>query len=362
MTVSNPILEAFGPYNVSNGDGFASNGPLWVFPGSGRPGINQGTGFKYMGIGGGGSGGTGANYRYTRRPQVIPARYAALGTRIDFFNATRGLGNILSGMKLRMTGPNGEMTVGIDRSNASGFIGLWYGATNSGNAERATSDFAVPFSSYNYYEFMYDYATHSVRWRVNRREQTPVNLPAVPIGQDYTSTSIDLQYGFNSANGQGFMNITDIFGYNDPTGAEFVGDRSIEYYRPTSDELPQDWTANGVANGYEALDNDPANAAQYIEAVAPGDQSQFGVAISSSGIFSVDAVAVQYTGRKTDAAAGDVQSSLVSNGVAEAGADVALPDTTYRQVYDPYPLNPDGGGGWLATDLTTLEILKERTA
>ena len=366
MAISNPVMDAFGPYNESTGDGWNTNGPLWTFPGSGRPGVNQGASFKYIAGGGGGSGGTGAQSRYCSR--AIPTnqtRYQVLAARVNIFHFTRNLGNAQAGMYLQGLDANGNTCkLRVERASTAGKLSIIW--DNSANANEVTvyeSDDFIAGNTYNYIELMYDMLTHSVRWRINRREQPGGALPALPAplpNNNFTPNA--MLFGFGTANGQFFQNVTDCFAYCDPPGGNFIGDYTIEYFRPTSDEVPQDWTANGVANGYEALDNDPANTAEYIEAATVADESLFGVSISQIGMIAVGAVAVQYTGRKTDAAAGDCQSSLVSNGTTDDGADNAMPDTTYQQFYDPYPLNPDGNTDWVPSAVTTLEILKTRTA
>lgn len=364
MAVSHPLMEGFEPYNVSNGEGYQNGGPLWNFPGSGRPGINQGSGYKYMAQGGGGSGGTGANSRYAARPLPGQAsRYQVLAARCNIFHFTRNLGNVNAGMYMQGLDQNGNTCkLRIERDAVAGRLAVIYDASNANEVTVAVSDATIQISTYNYFELMYDKLTHSFRWRINRREQPGAFLPSLPAPLPNNNFDPDsVLFGFGTANGQAFWEVRDIFAYADPPGGAFIGDYVIEYFRPTSDEAPQDGNPVGVANGYEALDNAPANDAEYVELTAASDQSLFGVSISDAGVIGVGAVAVQYRAQKTDSAVGDCQSSLVSNGTPEAGQDIAMPETV-QQNYDPYPLNPDGDVDWTPSALTTLEILKTRTA
>lgn len=148
------------------------------------------------------------------------------------------------------------------------------------------------------------------------------------------------------------------------SGNDRYGEIGVIILAPNADLGGNQWTVNGVASGFQALDNVPENAAQYIEAVNVGDISGFDLPETPLGTFQIFTVVNRYRAQKTDAGAGEMRGFLQIGAGSYAGANRVLVQGTYTSYDDRYDLNPATGLPWVPADFVAnnTALGYERTA
>lgn len=141
--------------------------------------------------------------------------------------------------------------------------------------------------------------------------------------------------------------------------SNLLGDTVCLVADAVSNSTPQDWTVTGPS-AVDVLSNVPANAAEFLEAAAVNDVSEFNMADLSANLAGVWAVGTWYKALKTSAGNGSMRTNLANNSQVSNGADNAL---TQQAAYyrDNFDTNPDGGGAWTPADIASLQMQLERT-
>jgi hypothetical protein len=130
-------------------------------------------------------------------------------------------------------------------------------------------------------------------------------------------------------------------------------------YTPLGAGNKTQWAVTGAANGYQALQNIPANSSEYISSNTVGQEETVTLtnlfSISLSAVYGVSVGASQ----EEDTPGGGRSTTLgVGNGTTQNYGTIYNDwplGTTYAYNVTPFSSNPFTSVAWQPTDLTTLE-------
>lgn len=219
-----------------------------------------------------------------------------------------------------------------------------------------TSAVALPTATQNYIVCQYNKAAGTVEVYLNNTLLDTV-VGVVSIGTiQYAATGT--RAGAFSSSG---VFLDDMY-WNSGAGGSWGEIAALPLFG-TSNGVAQDWTVTGAASAFQAIDNVPALAGEYIEAAVVGDISDFVLPALPVGIFQVFAVKHQYRGQKTAAGASDVRGRVTAGAAVSPGTSHSLTQSTYADYQDTYELNPDTGLPWVPGDFAggNVQIGYERT-
>lgn len=190
---------------------------------------------------------------------------------------------------------------------------------------------------------------------------TGVKTTANTVGAINTCHNVSLRH----ANGSG-GNVTmwKDFVIWDDTGSvnnNFLGLVQVYKIVPDSD-VTLNWTPNSGSTGYTQIDEaDPDEDTTYISASsALPDYSQFTMTNLPDDVTAVKGVMTILRSKKTDGGDGNMQASLVSDGVVGTGAERSI-TTAYTYWTDIYDEDP-AGGNWSKEAVDAVELRVDRTS
>jgi hypothetical protein len=139
---------------------------------------------------------------------------------------------------------------------------------------------------------------------------------------------------------------------------DFLGTVQVVGRTLTSD-VSLNWTPSHGTTGYNLLGNSPpVDGTDYISAGFPAPSpSTFGLSQLADDITSVKALIVQVRARKIDGGDGNIQSSLISSGNTEDGADRPI-TSSFAYYEDVFEVDPHTSAPWtpVSADAATLKI------
>lgn len=212
----------------------------------------------------------------------------------------------------------------------------------------------IAANTWNHIEVKYTFANGDGECEVRVNEVTVIDVDDVDLGPPATAEQLGF---FDRAGSTGFGNwyVDDLVIWDD-TGAEnndFIGDCSVFLHMPNADTAQADWAKSTGTVGYVIIDDVPPDA-DYLQATAPGDRSEFEMPTFSAGnVAAVKAVQRFSLVLKATAGTATFQQGVISNAVNGDGA-VHSPTTTAGYFNDVFNTNPDGDVAW---DVPTVEDL-----
>lgn len=152
-----------------------------------------------------------------------------------------------------------------------------------------------------------------------------------------------------------------IWDTNGTQNIDFLGSVSVYDLLPNSD-VAFNWTPSVGTEGFSLIDNvPPVDGTDYITAGLPlPAASDFGLTNLPNDVTSVRTVMVMHRTRKIDGGDGNIQTSMVSNGMADTGTDRPV-TTAFTYWYDFFPTDPNTGQPWLPGDLDAAQVRINRT-
>lgn len=153
---------------------------------------------------------------------------------------------------------------------------------------------------------------------------------------------------------QGGTRIDDlVITFDEPNIGDDVGVFTVF---PNADGTLQDWTPASGADGFAMIDEPGLTSppADYVEATAAGDVSEFEIPTFGETVFSIAGVFLISYQAKTTTAAAEARLDLAYNGVDYNGTAYTL-GTDYNYYYENYEVNPATGNHWLPVELGDIE-------
>lgn len=142
---------------------------------------------------------------------------------------------------------------------------------------------------------------------------------------------------------------------------DFLGPVKV-YELTTVSDTSMPWSST-AADGYSVLDNNPpVDATAYISAPYPAMPAEavFELSALPADVSSVKGIITRVRAGKSDGGDGQLQVSLRSNGVDDAGADRAI---TVAETYwsDVSELDPNTSAAWLPGAVDVAQLVLNRT-
>ena len=139
------------------------------------------------------------------------------------------------------------------------------------------------------------------------------------------------------------------------------GETSVIVMVPDANTAQNDWSVTGAASAYEALDNIPPDAAEYISSSTVNDVTIVDLEALPANVFQIFTVQMETRAQKDTSASGEMTSGLVQNGsTTNSGAQV-LTEASYKYFEYNVPLDPDTGIAWNPSTFAP-QLRYERTA
>lgn len=289
-------------------------------------------------------------------------------TRLDGWGAMPGLGffDDTDYVFRIILNDDGSLSLGIGAGvNAS--EGPCYGTI----VETTAPGLFVPYSM-THLEVMYDVsdpADASIEVRVNNVPvitASGLNLGSNPLsrlGIGDVSSRTSNQSGLPGSTIPGIW-FDDLIIY-DTTGDDFntwIGSRfQVFTCYPNADLSPAEWQASTGTDVYAMLAKTTQDSSTYAYAENNGDVGTFGLGVPGGVINAVKGVIVCTRAALSDVGSGDIRVGISAGGVTEYGSNHELLALDYTSFIDIYPKSPDGDA-WTPADLSTLQIVLERTA
>lgn len=202
----------------------------------------------------------------------------------------------------------------------------WYGAViyndgalalfKDGTQLAVTAAGVIVLNTYNYLEFAM--TSHASAGTLEMRRNgvvvhllTGLNTTGGDITQ-YWLGSRPYSTPYNVVNGR----LVDDIYINDASGAEnndFNGDIRCRTFVPVANGPLQDFTVTGAGSAFQALDNVPWVAGQYVSTPTPGAKSNFSKAALPINTAYICGVNVMIAASKTDAGACEMRTALLGS-------------------------------------------------
>lgn len=158
--------------------------------------------------------------------------------------------------------------------------------------------------------------------------------------------------------------IDDIYMY-DTTGSDGnaypLGDLQAMWLTATADTAEADFTKSTGTDGYALIDEVTPNDADYIQAAAATDRSDFALTDLPADINYVETLFAHTRMLKTEAGTAQIQQSFMQGTDQSAGTDRDI-TTTATYWFDNHPLDPDTAAKWTRTGVNSALLRYDRTA
>lgn len=144
------------------------------------------------------------------------------------------------------------------------------------------------------------------------------------------------------------------------SGDSRLGDRRVLAILPSADTAQADWTKSSGGVGFSLIDEDQADTATYIEALAASEYSLFDFANLTYTPATIDAIAIEFCAKKTDAGAVSVRTKQKSGATTTNGADQSV-GSSFVHTQEIFVVNPATSSAWTAATVNSLQVGVERT-
>lgn len=191
-----------------------------------------------------------------------------------------------------------------------------------------------------------------------------INATGLNTLQSQTVGQVGLGAG-NYASGQSVDMYWDNFYIWDGTGSvnnDFVGECVVETLFPNADTADADWTKSSGSDGYNLINDVPANISNYIEAANVGDESIFECTNLSTTAYSIKGVMAAVNAQKTTAGASTIEIGVETNNVQSMSAGQALTQGSLTYRNHVVQLNPDTGVAWTPSEVNAIQVVVDRAA
>lgn len=143
---------------------------------------------------------------------------------------------------------------------------------------------------------------------------------------------------------------------------DFVGDKKVFTQFPDADTADADWVPLTGADMFAMVDEaDPDGDTSYDESTTAGDVMGLSFPDANAATIAIAAVIVAHKSKKTDAGTCNVQTSIVSSGDEEVGADNPM-TTAYTLNQDVFELDPHTDAPWTLPGVNAMTVKLTRTA
>jgi hypothetical protein len=235
------------------------------------------------------------------------------------------------------------------RLNGSSRLSIMFGTT-----QLASGTTVLNVSTYYFIELHVNRSTGNVNVYLNfDGVGSPVAEVSANVGALTTFATFRLGW-FNTISSSSNTDnyIDDIYVFN---GSQPFGDSAVLYRFPVSNNTPQNWVPSS-GNAWDRIDNVPLDPAQYIEAAAANDKSNFNFAGFSQTIYQVYATQVVTNWLRTGATAETAQQGFNIGGTDYYAPPRTVPQTTAEWVRDIFQLNPATTSQWLPSEIQTGSV------
>lgn len=162
----------------------------------------------------------------------------------------------------------------------------------------------------------------------------------------------------NQSTGQDFIGYDDIYilEVDGTTPNDFIGSKvRVLSLPPDADGSPNDWTTSTGTTHYTLIDENGADASDYLETTVDTEEEMFDFTDSAAnGEFIAVKVEAEAIAQTTTSHTLDVR---LSSGTAVAETNHAVTDTANYAVFEHYQAtNPNGGGAWTQTTIDAAQI------
>jgi hypothetical protein len=242
---------------------------------------------------------------------------------------------------------------------SDGAIGCYVGSSRT---LIASSDPVISASSWQHIEckIVCDTVVGEIEVRVNGN--TVLHLTDQNLGS-LGATQIVFGMPDQDSGGGLIYYLDDIVTWNDDgdDNNDFLGPQRVYTFFADADTAVEDWTVNGAANGFEAIDDVPPDGdTSYLLGALEGDQSEFELPDLPPETALIAGVFVPVMGRLEDAGTGEVTVSLISNGEVDAGDPITL-TTAYTYWGTVFERDPNTNAPWTRAALEDALVRIEKT-
>jgi len=271
-----------------------------------------------------------------------------------------------TGRRLQMLGFNNVSNAEQVRvqMGTEGSVAAYRGSTLLGR-----SDPVIAAGGYHHFEgkSKIDNTTGYIEVRIN--EVTVLNLTGIDTLNSGSAETSQFLIGHETTPGNaGFTtyDVDDCFAWDDDasdsenTVVDWVGDKGCYFLRPNADTATSDWTINGSATAYGALDEVPPSGTDYLDTASSTARTIVGVESLPGNVSEVIAFMPVIYARKEESGTVNLRGGVVV-GTDESYTPTNSPSTEYAYM-EPgcKTIDPSTGVAW-ANDAEP-ELLIERTA
>lgn len=265
------------------------------------------------------------------------------------------------------SGNNPQVTIMIE---TTGIVSVWLGnGLDNYGTKLASSSTLVAAASWNHIESKvhFDDSAGAVEVRLNG--VTIINVSGVqtvnahsPASGELSASQVTVGQETNDSSFNMYVDDLILWDTSGTYNNDFVGDLKVFTDMPNADTADKDWTPLSGSATYPMIDEIPADGdTSYIESITTGDKSGVTFPALDAAVTSVAAVLFYAKTRKTDAGTANAQVSVVSGGVAQAGADNPI-TTQYTYRWDVFEVDPNTAAPWDPTAAGAASMVIERTA
>lgn len=240
-----------------------------------------------------------------------------------------------------------------------------------GSTALGRSDPCIAAGGYHHFEAKskIDNTTGYVEVRIN--EVTVLNLTGIDTQSTANAETSQFTFGQDgglalSGPGFGLFDVDDCFAWDDDasdatnTVVDFVGDKGCYYLPPDADTATSEFTINGSATAYGAIDEVPPNGTDYLDDTTGTARTIVSVAALPGNVSEVIAYMPVIYARKEESGTVNIRGGVVV-GTDESYGPSNSPSTAYAYMEPgPKTINPDTGVAWDSS--TVPDLLIERTA
>lgn len=287
--------------------------------------------------------------------RIIGAEKTVIGQALGLFLNALPVANNEHGLEIRNAANENIVRLAIE---ADGSIGVY---TGTGHVLVGSSDPVLSATTWNHLEYkvVVDDVVGSVELKV--LGITVLELTDLDLGVDAASQFV---YGSLELGAEHLTYYFDDLVPWDDTGAnnnDFIGQQRVHTGFAVVDTAEADWVPVGDAEGFDCINDVPPDGdTTYLSASTVSDISEFGLDDLPPETNAIVGVYVPTMGKLEEAGLGNVQTSLVSGGVASSGP--SQPFTTAYAYYGVvHELDPNTGEPWTKSAVEAALLRLEKT-
>lgn len=191
-----------------------------------------------------------------------------------------------------------------------------------------------------------------------------INATGLNTLQSLTVGQVGMGAG-NFASGQSVDMYWDNLFVWDGTGSvnnDFLSDCVVETLLPNADTADADWTKSSGTDGFNLINDVPANISNYIEAANVGDESIFELTNLSTTAYTIKGVMAVTNAQKTTSGASTIEVGIETNNVQSMSAGQALTQSVLGYKSHMVEQNPDTAAAWTPAEVNAIQVVLDRAA